>query len=98
MWRTTPASLKRLFGLDGEADGYVGFAVESLKQMIADQAMKLALTASLGNQFNATVAGIAFRTADIGLSHAGGSYHFAPMGPTVIPKADHKNISTKVEI
>ena len=62
--------LERLFGLDREADGDVGLAVEDLKQVTAEQAMELALGAPLGHQLDAPVAGIALGTGDVGFPHA----------------------------
>ena len=64
-------SLKGLFGLNREANGDLGRAVENLEQMVAKQATILAPWSTYGNQFNAAVAGVAFGTGDIGLLHAG---------------------------
>ena len=59
---TAAALLKCLFGLNREANGDFGRAVENLKQMVAKQAAILAPWSTYGNQFNAAVAGIAFGT------------------------------------
>lgn len=62
-------SFEHFFGLNREADGYGGFAVEHLKDMTTQQAAELALGPLAGNQFNAAVACVAFGTGDVGLSH-----------------------------
>jgi hypothetical protein len=64
-------SLERLFGLNREADGDFGRAVENLKQMVAKQATILAPWSTHGNQFNPAVTGIAFGAGNIGLLHGG---------------------------
>jgi hypothetical protein len=61
-----------LFGLNREADGDLGRTVENLKDLIAEQATELALGSWSGSQLNAAVAGVTFRTGDVGLSHAPG--------------------------
>ena len=63
------SSSKYLFGLDREPISYFDCAVESLKQMFAEQATKLARWPPFGNQFNPAVASPALGTGDIGLSH-----------------------------
>jgi hypothetical protein len=60
---------ERLFGLNREADDYLGRTIENLKKMVAGQATELAFSPSTGIQFNAAIASAAFRTDDIGLSH-----------------------------
>jgi hypothetical protein len=62
-------SFKYLFGMDREADGYAGFAIENLKEMVAERATELALGPGLGGQFNAAVASLALWTDDIRLFH-----------------------------
>jgi len=60
---------ERLFGLNREADDYLGRTVENLKKMVAGQATELAFSPSTGIQFNAAIASATSRTDDIGLSH-----------------------------
>ena len=55
----TRPSLESLFGLNREADGDFGRAVENLEQMVAKQAAILAPWSTYGNQFNPAVTGIA---------------------------------------
>ena len=62
-------SLERLFGLNREANGYFGRAVEDLEQMVAKQATILAFWSPYGNEFNPAVTGIALGAGDIGLLH-----------------------------
>jgi hypothetical protein len=62
-------SFEGLFGLNREADGHVGFAVEYLDDVIAQQAAELALGPLAGNQFDPSVPRVALRTAEVGLSH-----------------------------
>jgi hypothetical protein len=59
-----------LFGLDREADGDLGCTIENLEDLIAKQAAELALGSRSGSQLDAAVAGVAFGTGDVGLSHA----------------------------
>jgi hypothetical protein len=59
------ALLEYLLGLDCEADGYFGRAVENLKEMAADEATELALGPRPGGQFNAAVARMTFGTSDV---------------------------------
>ena len=63
------ALLEYLFRLDREAQRNFGRSVENLEQMATDQAMELALGPRFRGQFNATVAGAAFGTDDVGFSH-----------------------------
>jgi hypothetical protein len=56
-------------GLDREADGDFGRAVENLKDMITEQAMVLALGPFAGSHFNTAIASAAFRASDIGFDH-----------------------------
>jgi hypothetical protein len=55
--------------LDREADGDVSWAVENLKDMVAEQTTKLALGPLFGNKFDAPVAGATIRAEDIGSFH-----------------------------
>jgi hypothetical protein len=63
---------KYLSGLDREPKGYFGFAVENLKDVVAEQASEFTFWAAYGNQFNPAVASLAFGTGDIGLFHGRG--------------------------
>jgi hypothetical protein len=67
-------SLEHLLGLYRKADGDFGRAVENLKEVVADQTMKLALHSVFGREFDPAVASVALGTNGIGLSH------FANMG------------------
>lgn len=64
-------SSKYLFRLDGEPERDLDCTVESLKQVVAEQATELARWRRLGNQFNAAVASLALGTGDIGLPNGG---------------------------
>jgi hypothetical protein len=63
---------KYLFGLDREPKGYYGFAVENLKDVVAEQAAEFTRWPAYGNQLNPAVASLAFGTGDIGLFHGRG--------------------------
>jgi hypothetical protein len=63
-------SPESFLGLDRQADGYVAFAVEDLKKVIAQQAPEIALWPRPGSQLNAAVTSMAFRTDDIGSLHS----------------------------
>jgi hypothetical protein len=62
-------SLEYLFGLDREADGYFGCAVENFKNMIAVQAAIFTCRRLSGIYFNPAIASTALRTGDIGFLH-----------------------------
>jgi hypothetical protein len=62
-------SVKYLFGLDRETDRNFGATVENLKDMIAEQTVKLAPDSLLGNQLEPAVSSFAFGTSEVGLSH-----------------------------
>jgi hypothetical protein len=63
---------KYLFGLDREPKGHFGFAVENLKDLVAEQATEFTLRPAYGKQLNPAVASLAFGTGDIGLFHSRG--------------------------
>jgi hypothetical protein len=73
--REISALLEYLFGLDRQTDGDFPWAVEYLKELIAEQAMVFTWGALASRQFNASVARMAFGTDDIGFLHAPASYH-----------------------
>jgi hypothetical protein len=58
-----------LLGLNREADGDLGRAVEYLENLVAEQAAELSLGPWPRGEFNPAVAGVALRTGDIGFFH-----------------------------
>jgi hypothetical protein len=84
---------ERLFGLNREADDYLGRTVENLKKMVAGQATELAFSPSTGIQFNAAIASAAFRADDIGLSHGRESTRPAQKGPVLKSKGTSKELA-----
>ena len=59
-------ALEGSFGLNGEADGDFGRAVENLEHVIAQEAVKFAQGVPAAGKLNAPIAGAAVRTDDIG--------------------------------
>jgi len=64
-----PLLVRTFFGLDREANSDFVGAIENLKQVAAGQATELAPSAGPRHQFDATVAGAALGTGDVGLPH-----------------------------
>jgi len=58
-----------LLGLNRQSEGDFAGAVETLKQMVADPAAKLACHSGARSQFDAAMAGIALWADDGRLSH-----------------------------
>jgi hypothetical protein len=67
------------FGLDREAQGYLMRTVKNLEQVIATQATKLAAFARPRRQFDASIAGTAFGTRHVRLSHGRKTISFHAM-------------------
>jgi hypothetical protein len=68
-WKAIVPNIQFSSRLNSEANGDFVGAVEKLKQMIANQAAKLASLARSRCQFDSAVARLAFGTGDVGLSH-----------------------------
>jgi hypothetical protein len=67
--RRSRIHLESLFRLNREADRDFGGTVKHLDQLVAKQAMILALGAGPGRQFDSAIAGVALGAGDVGFFH-----------------------------
>jgi hypothetical protein len=86
-----------LLGRHRQSEGDLAGAVETLKQMVADPAAKLACHSRARSQFDAAIAGIARRADNGRLSHNQESYHDRPRISTVKAFAYRNRTATPVD-
>jgi hypothetical protein len=61
--------LEHLDRLDRQANGYLGLSIEHLKDVLADQALKLARIPPTAGYLDTPIASSTFRTCDVALDH-----------------------------